>query len=509
VNWTITSNDRAVNRAKIPCVAISKFRDEVVKAGLAGKRPVAFFAVPAPPEGGNTGQTGNLLLYAILAADERSQLVITSTLFAQEKSYPAITVDCPAFFMFERELYEATGIEPIGHPWLKPVRYDSHRFVPHSTMAEYPFYEMAGDELHQVAVGPVHAGIIEPGHFRFMCHGERVHHLEIQLGYQHRGVEHLFRSSRPVSGPSAFIHLAESIVGDSVIAHATAFAQAIEVLANSEISKRATQIRAIALEIERIAIHIGDLAAISNDIAYLTGNAVFGANRTPMINTLLAICGSRFGHSLIRVGGLGFDIHESVINTMKETFAKVRENVELMGESMLSSPGVLARLEKTGSINRDTAIKIGMVGMAARASGVSLDIRADFPVGVYKTLSVHKFCMDSGDVFARTYIRYFEILKSFDLIDTLLENLAGGEVKVPVSPSLIPDSLVVSMVEGWRGETIHTAITSAVGELIHYKIKDPSFNNWYGLALAVRENGVSDFPLVNKSFNLSYCGNDL
>lgn len=504
MNWTITHNQRTVARHKIPCLDLPVFRDEVVNACLAGKRPVGLFALPYDSQ-----NQQEHLLYAIMAADERSELFITSTHVTKEKKYPAITIDCPSFHMFERELFESTGIEPVGHPWLKPVRYDFLRDDPSLSMGTYPFYEMAGEEMHQVAVGPVHAGIIEPGHFRFMCHGERVHHLEIQLGYQHRGVEQLFRTKNSAAGPAHLIHLAESIAGDSVIAHASAFAQALEVLSQIDIPKRAAQIRAIALEMERIAVHIGDLGAISNDIAYLTGNAIFGANRTYMINSLLAICGSRFGRGLIRVGGTAFDVDDLLITKLKENFAKTRENVELMGEAMMASPGVLARLEKAGTVDRETALKIGLVGMVARASGVSLDVRADFPVGAYKTLALHKFCMDSGDVFARTYIRYIEIIKSFDLLETLLNNLTAGKTRIPVSAPLLADSLVVSMVEGWRGEVIHTVFTDANGQILYYKIKDPSFNNWYGLALAVRENGISDFPLVNKSFNLSYCGNDL
>jgi Ni,Fe-hydrogenase III large subunit len=180
-----------------------------------------------------------------------------------------------------------------------------------------------------------------------------------------------------------------------------------------------------------------------------------------------------------------------------------------MAETMLSSASVLARLEKTGSISKETARSIGMVGMAARASGLSLDIRADHPSGAYKTFPVHKFCMESGDVFARTYIRYIEILKSIDTIMELLENMPAGPILSPVPPMLAKDSLVVSLVEGWRGQILHALLTGREGEIRNCKIIDPSFHNWFGLALAVRENGVSDFPLVNKSFNLSYCGNDL
>jgi len=532
MNRQITINNRAVARKDIPCLSLTEFRAEMVKAYQQGLRVVSFFGMPANGRGrGRAGEkdAGALLLYAVLADDDSSTLAITSTLFKEKQGYPSITVDCPPFHIFEREFYEEFGVRPENHPWLKPVRYDFRRSDLSQTMANYPFFTMAGDEIHEVAVGPVHAGIIEPGHFRFMCHGERVHHLEIQLGYQHRGVESLFeqRGTDATAKQNPFpIHLAESIAGDTVIAHASACAQAAEALCNIEISRRAVAIRAIALELERIAVHIGDLGAIANDIAYLTGNAVFGAIRTLVINTTLAICGSRFGRGLIRVGGVRFDIPEPLQTKMKETLEKVRRDILLMGETMFSSPNVLARLEKTGVIDKDKARETGMVGMAARASGIPLDIRADHPFGIYKSVPIHKFTMESGDVFARTYIRYIEIRKSIDFIMELLDNLPEGQLMqtakeskdAPASTpslSLLPspspsgDSFVVSLTEGWRGEIAHVIITGAEGQIQRYKIKDPSFNNWFGLAQAVRENGVSDFPLVNKSFNLSYCGNDL
>lgn len=517
MNRQITINNRAVARKDIPCLSLTEFRAEMVKAYQQGLRVVSFFGLPTGEPGGERN-TGGVLLYAVLADDDSSTLALTSTLFKEKQGYPSITVDCPPFHIFEREFYEEFGIRPGNHPWLKPVRYDFRRSDLSQTMANYPFFTMAGDEIHEVAVGPVHAGIIEPGHFRFMCHGERVHHLEIQLGYQHRGVESLFeqRGTGGTAKQNPFpIHLAESIAGDTVIAHASACAQAAESLCNIEISRRAVAIRAIALELERIAVHIGDLGAIANDIAYLTGNAVFGAIRTLVINTTLAICGSRFGRGLIRVGGVRFDIPGPLQAKMKETLEKVSHDVLLMGETMFSSPNVLARLEKTGIIDIDKARETGMVGMAARASGIPLDIRADHPFGIYKSVPIHKFTMESGDVFARTYIRYIEIRKSIDFIMELLDNLPEGELMQPAKdspmPSLSPcgDSFVVSLTEGWRGEIAHVIITDAEGHIERYKIKDPSFNNWFGLAQAVRENGVSDFPLVNKSFNLSYCGNDL
>lgn len=496
MKWAITKNTKVVSRQEIPQVPFAEFRDEIISQCHAGKRVIAFFGIP---------EQTSLLLYVVLADDEHSKLLIASSDLGKRKSYPALTPDVPAFHIFERELYENHGVTPEHHPWLKPVRYGFHRADRTQTIANYPFFTMSGDEVHEVAVGPIHAGVIEPGHFRFMCQGEIVHHLEIQLGYQHRGVEYLFL--RP---PRKFLpHLAESIAGDTVIGHVTAYANAMESLGNVEISPRAEAIRAIALEMERAAIHIGDMAAIANDVAYLMGNAVFGATRTLVINSLLAICGSRFGRGLVRVGGVVCDMPEQLRQQITKTLAKVYDDVELMSETMFSLTSVLSRLEQTGVVTKEQAQQMGLVGLAARASGVAIDVRADHPFGLYRYAPIYKIVLDHGDVFARTYLRYVEIQQSLNYIQEQCEHFPDdGQLLQPVT-ALQPDSFVVSLTEGWRGEIVHTAITGQDGALLAYKIKDPSFNNWYGLAQAVRTNEISDFPLCNKSFNLSYCGNDL
>ncbi|NCC45302.1 MAG: hydrogenase, partial [Clostridia bacterium] len=292
-------------------------------------------------------------------------------------------------------------------------------------------------------------------------------------------------------------------------AHSSAYVQAIESLCRIDTTRRAQSIRAIALEMERIAIHIGDLAAISNDVAYLLGNSVFGANRTLIVNTLLAICGSRYGRGLIRPGGVVFDISPEISEEMAGTLKKVRWIIIDMCEKMFETPTVLSRLEHTGSVDLKTASDIGMTGIAARASGLPRDIRNDFPSGIYRYFPVHKITMDSGDVFARTYLRYVEIKQSIDFIMEQLENLQNTKTLITPLQKPSRSSFNVSMTEGWRGEIVHTAITDTSGKIARYKIKDPSFNNWFGLAQSVRGNGVSDFPLCNKSFNLSYAGHDL
>lgn len=484
-NWLITDK-RKINIEEIPVLPISELRLAII---LAKKRPIAFFGQKIDDK---------TKLYVILADDENAQFYISSSIFENSiKEYESITTVVPAFHNFEREFYEEFSIEPKNHPWLKPLR---------KNQDNYEFFKMTGEEVHEVAVGPIHAGVIEPGHFRFMCNGEDVYHLEIMLGYQHKGVENLM-----VKSPSN--QLAESICGDSVIAYNTAYSEVIEQLANCSISNKSKLIRMLALEMERIAIHIGDLGAISGDIAYLMGASIFGATRTLIINTMLELCGSRFGRGLINVGGINFDMSDEFISTAKQTFAKVEKDVRQMVKTMLKNSSVMSRLEKTGVVSKEVAQEIGLVGMAARSCGVELDSRFDYKTDLFNKILVEKKQYKYvGDVFSRFMLRYNEIKHSFKIINNIFneyENYKNDSIKSDLTNIFDKNTLSLSLVEGWRGEVIHIALTNENGKIDRYKIKDPSFNNWYGLALAVRNNGVSDFPLCNKSFNLSYTGNDL
>ena len=483
MNWLITENKKRVNISEIPVLNFPNLREEIIKIN---KRVIGFFGKQ---------EEENVRLFVVMADDIEGKLYISSSVFAkEEKEYESITQEIPAFHVFEREFYEEFGIEPKNHPWLKPMR--NHK-------NDYKFFEMEGDEVHQVAVGPIHAGVIEPGHFRFMCHGEKIYDLEIQLGWQHRGVEELM-----ISSPSN--QLAESICGDSVIAYNLAYSNAMEALGDCEISNKAQLIRLIALEMERSAIHIGDLGAIAGDIAYLMGASIFGATRTLVINTMLEISGSRFGRGLITTGGVNFDIDKQLSEKIVSVLNKVATDVERTIKTMLKSPTVSSRLEKTGVVSEEQAKSLGLVGMAAKASGINLDSRFDFPDKWYQDVE-NRTIKAEGDVYSRTRLRYKEIKQSFHIIKKLLSKLEtynDEPMNVYVSSSK-PDSFVISITEGWRGEVVHIALTDSQGNLSRYKIKDPSFNNWFALAMAVRNNGISDFPLCNTSFNLSYCGNDL
>lgn len=485
MDWYIAKNNELINISDIPCLDIETLRQEIIKLN---KRVVAFFG---------KREWNGVKLYVAMADDSKGQLYVSSSFFDNtfEKYYESLTQVIPAFHMFEREFYEEFGIEPLHHPWLKPVR--DHK-------KEYPFFEVEGEEVHQVGVGPIHAGVIEPGHFRFMCNGEKVYDLEIRLGYQSKGIEDLI-----VKEPSN--QLAESICGDSVIAYNLAYSRVMESLKGIKISNKAEIIRLIALEMERCAIHIGDLGAIAGDTAYQMGAAIFGVTRTLVINTMLELCGSRFGRGLITVGGVNYDIDEQFAEKILTMFKKVSDDVKRTFATMLKSPTVISRLEKTGVVSNATALELGLVGMAAKASGVELDSRFDFHEKWLENIEDKKI-KANGDVYSRTRERYKEVLQSIFIIKQLLKKLPeykNEPLCVDCNNQYKPDTMVISIVEGWRGEVVHAAITDDYDNLARYKIKDPSFNNWYGLAMAVRNNGISDFPLCNKSFNLSYCGNDL
>ena len=486
MNWIITDNNTKINALNIPTMSIEEIKADFGKMNL---RLLAFFGKQ---------EFENVRLYIALADDKLGKIYLTSTLFEKQvKSYESFTSSYPQFHIFEREFYEEFGIEPLNHPWLKPLRKNQDK---------YPFFEMRGDEVHQVAVGPIHAGVIEPGHFRFMCHGEKVYDLEIMLGYQHRGVEKLL-----LKNPLRNNRLAESICGDSPIANNMAYSQVMEILSETKVSNRAEIIRRVALEMERIAIHIGDMGAIAGDIAYQMGASIFGVTRTLVINTMLEISGSRFGRGLIEIGGVNFDIDKSLSEKILSILKEVAKTVDRTTTVMLKSPTVMSRLERTGVVSSEVAHSLGAVGLAGRASGIDIDSRFDFNDKWYTNLDVQKPFKATGDVYSRFKLRYKEIKQSMKIIKKLLKKIDEFDenIKNTLNSILAQNSMAISIVEGWRGEIVHIALTGANGELLKYKIKDPSFNNWYMLAMAVRNNGISDFPLCNKSFNLSYCGNDL
>jgi Ni,Fe-hydrogenase III large subunit len=468
------------------------FRKEVVQAVADGGRIAALLARPA----GNS----QFSLTAIIAGDADSTLEVLSA--RVERQYESLTPLCPQAHWFERDIFEQHGLRPLGHPWLKPIRFPRNERAAVCGTAD--FFEMSGDEVHEVAVGPVHAGIIEPGHFRFQCHGETVHHLEISLGYQHRGIE---RSM--IGGPNLrSIHYMETLAGDTSIGHAIAYCRAVESLSRTHVPARAQVIRGIALELERIANHIGDLGALAGDVGYLPTMSYCGRIRGDVLNATAVLCGNRFGRNLVRPGGVAFDLDRETAEDLKRRLLRAAVDAKSAIELLWDSPSVTARFDGTGILTGETCNRIGLVGVAARACGIARDARRDFPSGIFRFVQIPVSTWHTGDVFARAFVRWLEIQRSFAFVEEQLDALPDGPIRESVGP-LRPEASVVAIAEGWRGEICHVATTDAQGSWANYKVVDPSFHNWFGLSLALRNQQISDFPLCNKSFNLSYCGHDL
>lgn len=497
MNWINIKNCKPVSLISIPIIEYMTLIEDIRTFMSLNNRLILFF--------GHKTADG-IRLFIGIADDANSQIWISSSIFREGDSFPSLCNEYPQFQNFEREFYEEFRVTPEGHPWLKEVRFSNNRLS--EEIPNYPFLSCMSEEIHEVAVGPIHAGVIEPGHFRFLCDGENVLHLEIQLGYQHRAIEKLFITNK-VHEINRNVRLAESIAGDTVIGHSLAYAQGIEALSHTECDPQADLLRAFALELERIAIHIGDLSALANDIAYISSSSYLGNFRTMIINLLLAINGNRFGRGLLRTGGVNYSLNQDLFSLMQKTLKTVEEAVTFIGDQMFAHPSVLSRMEHTGILSTEIAEKIGLVGLPARASGINRDIRSDHPFGFYNNSLFCPVTMESGDVFARSYMRFIEIQQSTHFLQEHFDRLKIEPVKNKIISHLDENQLVVSMTEAWRGEVIHTILTGVNGAVEKVKIKDPSFNNWFGLALAMRNNAISDFPLCNKSFNLSYCGNDL
>ena len=500
MNFKTISNGEAILIESIPHLSFDEFSAQAIEIVSGGGKVVQFFAF----------QVDDIIrLMAVL----RTDVLMVAACNAPE-TYPALTVQCEPFHMFEREIAEQYGIRPEGHPWLKMVRYHANcrgvddvfgNDYSEDIPGRYDYYSVSGDEIHEVAVGPVHAGVIEPGHFRFNCIGERVLNLEIQLGYQHRGAENLLLTADRKRLP----FIAENIAGDTSVGHSLCHSQAMEALSGAQTDTGAKIIRTVGFELERIANHVGDLGALSGDVAFLPPANYCGRMRGDFLNMSLLLCGNRFGKGLVRPGGVRFPMNDDNRRDLTARISELKPQVKHTIDLLFSTSSVRSRFDGCGTVSRSDAEKMGLVGPAGRACGLVYDVRRCFSSERYDYLHIPENAESTGDVYARAKIRADEVMQSIGIIEILLSRPVETEIIDLAEMVLAPDSFVVTLNEAWRGELSHCILTDSQGNIRRYKVKDPSFHNWNGLSMSLRDTGISDFPLNNKSYNLSYCGFDL
>ena len=421
----------------------------------------------------------------------------------------------------ERHIQDLWGLAFLDHPdarrWTRhqaweedqyPLRQDfplagtPSEFTPPDN--GYPFLQAKGSAVYEIPVGPVHAGIIEPGHFRFQAVGETVLNLEEHLGYVHKGIEKLAVGR---DGPG-LIRLAARVSGDATVSHAWAACQAMEQAVGLTIPPRGAWLRGLLLERERVANHLGDIGAIGNDVGFAFSWYQFSRLREQWTRTNYQAFGHRLLMDTLVPGGVARDLEETQQTALEAQIPLLRQEIQQLIPLLLENPSLEDRLETTGILSPTLASRLGCLGYVGRASGQNQDVRRDHPSPPYHRYSLAVPCLDGGDVDARVQIRLQEILASLDLMEQLLKELPAGPVVVPwQQPEEGAEGL--GMVEGWRGETLAYLRFGPAGRVIRYFPRDPSWLNWPALERLVRDNIVPDFPVCNKSVNGSYSGHDL
>ncbi|PYQ13811.1 MAG: hypothetical protein DMF80_14185 [Acidobacteria bacterium] len=495
-----------VKREQLPAVA-----DQAAGAGL---RLATLFATDDGPAKG-------CALHHLWAAREPPGFVrIWTRVPADSPRFPSIAAKYPVANWFEREVMDYFGLVPEGHPntfrvalhddWpdgfpaLRKAFADEQKVPRVPGNNPHPFRPVLGEGVFQVPVGPVHAGIIEPGHFRFGVAGEPVLYLQLRLFYVHKGIEKRFEKLPWRHG----LFLAESISGDTAVGHALAYAHAVERLTGVEVPRRARYLRTVLLELERLYNHVADIGAIATDVAF----AVPASRAQVLREGLVAIQERLFGARLLRgtvaLGGVKCELTLGRRNELLVHLDRLGREFDDLVKLLIDSGTFTDRVDGTGVLGTQAARDLGVVGIAARASGLDLDLRRDQPHDAYASLRFQVPVEEGGDVRARLMVRAREVEQSLSILRQALEGLPEGPSFTPLPDALPASSSALGWAEAWRGECLHWVQTDEEGRVARVKVTDPSFKNWPGLGRAVPGNILPDFPVINKSFNLSYSGND-
>jgi Ni,Fe-hydrogenase III large subunit/Ni,Fe-hydrogenase III component G len=450
---------------------------------------------------------------------DRHWVLLTIDVVRHDRLFTSITPFVHAAQWYEREIRDLFGLIPQGHPDLR--RLVRHEHWPKGThplrkdflwektigrqQGEYRFRHIEGEGVFEVPVGPIHAGIIEAGHFRFSVAGEPIMQLEIRHFWKHRGIEKLFEQHTLTTA----LPLAERISGDTTLGHGLAYCEAVEKLFHLEVPRRARYLRSLFLELERLHNHLGDVGAICNDTAYTLAHAHCSRMKEQVMQLNDRLTGSRFLRGALAIGGVTNDVPAIQRSELVDVLDAIEKDFAELESIIFANASLTDRLETTGVLTERTAWDHGVVGIVGRASGMDQDVRRDRPFAAYDELPVNVVCYRYGDVRARLRVRMDEIHESIRLIREIRNRIPQGPLIAKWDHQPRPGEWALSAVEGWRGEILYFIMAGEQGRIHRCKVRDPSFLNWPAIQWAVIGNIIPDFPLINKSFNLSYAGNDL
>lgn len=459
---------------------------------------------------------GSYAIYCIFLSRDSQQITALKTLVGEQGQFPSLTPDIPAAAWYEREIHDLFGITAVGHPDLRPLvnhenwprhlypmRKDFCMCDAADAVEEYPVPQVKGEGIFEVPVGPIHAGIIEPGHFRFSQAGENIINLEAKLFFTHRGIE---KSVEGLNFEDAFYNV-ERVCGACTVSHAISYSQAIEALTGVTVPRRAQYLRVFAAELERLYNHIGDIGNLCAGLGFAPGTSHGARIKENLMRLNESITGNRFLRGIVVPGGVRMDITKEMSFEIAVAIARIQQDFNEVIELLNKNDAFLDRVDTTGIVSLQAALDLSVVGVAARASGVNTDMRRDYPYAVYGELDFKVPVYTSGDVAARLWVRVDEVTQSVRLIKQILAEMPEGALKAALKPALKPAQPFASAL-GWsespRGGNLHWIMAGENNTIYRLFIRSASYPNWPAVALAAPGNIIPDFPLINKSFELCY-----
>lgn len=464
-------------------------------------------------------EDGSFKIFYVFGIPHEKYFLVPFIKLQNTTEFPSLVSVIHELSWYEREIHTFFGLKPEGHPQQQriilhdnwpvdtfPLRKDFpwNKRPAVVSSQQYHFEVVKGEGIYELPVGPIHAGIIEPGHFRFSLAGEEIVALEPQLGYVHKGIEKLFENLPQ----EETVKLSERVSGDTSYGHSLAFCQAMEVLSNKQVPQRAKYLRVVYAELERLANHFNDIGFIMMDTAFTFGGSQGTRLKEVIMQINQRLTGSRFLRGVNVIGGVTADISIQQKEALLTDLYIITKDFTQVIEVANDSTSMINRLQGAGVLAKQIGIDHGIIGVPARAMGLAKDARVDYPYAAYAALKVPVALEHTSDVLARFNVRVEETYTSLRIIKEALEKLPEGSIVSAQKTTIKKNSKAIGIVEGWRGDIVYVVVSDNQGKIARVVARDPSYLNWSVVPYAVVGNPVPEFPLINKSFNLSYSGDD-